>query len=501
MFFTKTEALTHDASRWDRLRWGARVDSHGALRNAERDLTEMIRENVQEDNGAKLAHTFGGEVFARLCEDPATIEGADSWASRAQSIVSDVPEFEALRAAVANDPDMAALATKEILSAVSKGLPAILAADKVKEQEQDGQDGQEQGNPGQPGQGAPAPGQGDQDGGDAPQPGPSREEAAMRSVLRRAIGAATQEITDAREALEGLAPGMGSTPASHEQEDTTRLTLASMLLNNPAFREVLRRAGKLRRMAASDAKRRAPGVGTMVGLERGADLGRVLPSELARLSHPTLRLLAFKGIAERSLMQYKVESHEPQGRGPIVVLVDESGSMAGDSTRWAKAAVIAAIRQGQAEGRSVSVAFFDTEILAAYNLDKDGRAHNLTTSAPVESTGIFGKTQDVIRACLTRGIAGGTDFTAPISWALDILENGDDRADIILVTDGEANISEDALARLTEQKERGARLYALTVGAGNASALEGMATEVLALDRIPENEIADRLARAVPTSP
>jgi len=490
MFFTKTEALTHEASRWDRLRWGARVDAHGALRVAEKDLTDMIRENVQKDNGAKLAHTFGGEVFARLCEDPAAIEGADSWASRAQSIVSDVPEFEALRAAVANDPDMAALATKEILAAVSQGLPAILASDKVKEMEREGQDGQEQSNPGQ----------GDQDGeGDTPQP--SRQEAAMRAILRRAIGKASSQVAEAREALEGLAPGMGSTPATHEQEDTTRLTLAAMLLDNPAFREVLRRAGKLRRMAASDAKRRAPGVGTLVGLERGADLGRVLPSQLSRLVHPRLRLLVMKDIAERALMQYKIEGQEPQGRGPIVVLVDESGSMKGDSTRWAKAAVIAAIRQGQAEGRAVSVAFFDTQILGAYRLDKDGTAHNLTRYAPVESTGVFGKTQDVIQACLTRGTAGGTDFTAPISWALDILENGDDRADIILVTDGRANISEDALARLTEQKERGARLYALTVGVGDVSALETMATEVLALDVIPEDEIAGRLARAVPTSP
>ena len=240
----------------------------------------------------------------------------------------------------------------------------------------------------------------------------------MRSALRRAIEQATETVADAREALEGLAPGMGTAPPSYEQDDTTRLTLAEMLISNPAFAEVLRRAGKLRRMADAKAKRKAPGVGTIVGLERGADLGRVLPSQLARLKHPKLRMLVMKDFADRALMQYRIESQEPQGRGPIILMVDESGSMEGNPNMWAKAAVIAAIRQGQAQKRPVALCFFDTRILGAWFMDADGTVWNATRSAPAVKLDQYGTVGDLIMECLRRGTAGGTDFSAPFQWSV-----------------------------------------------------------------------------------
>lgn len=476
MFFTAEAALTHEATRWDRVRWSMRADAHTGLRDAEREVADALvtieREggdvDAQQVNG--LARTFAGEVFARLAEDPAEVEGAGGWAKKAQSVVDELPEFEALRAAVEHDADMAALATKEILRAVAEKLPALAKSEP--EDEQSGQGG-----------------------------APSRDRAALRSALRRAIEQASESVAEAREALEGLAPGMGSTPPSHEQDDTTRLTLADMLVKNQAFREVLRRAGKLRRIAQAKAKTRGAGVGTVVGVERGSDLGRVLPSQLARLTHPAMRTLVKKDIAERALMQYRVEGHEPKGRGPIVLLVDESGSMSGSPQQWAKAVVIAAIRQGQAEKRPVAVCFFDTRILGAWMMEADGTVHNATCTAPAVKTTAFGKVGDLVTECLRRSTAGGTDFSAPFQWALSVLEEGDDRADMILVTDGYADADADTRARLSAQRTRGTRVYALTVGGGDASSLRDLADDVIPLDRIPEADIADRLAAAVPTTP
>ena len=51
---------------------------------------------------------------------------------------------------------------------------------------------------------------------------------------------------------------------------------------------------------------------------------------------------------------------------------------------------------------------------------------------------------------------GGTDFEEPLGRALDLVteQRGYRRGDIVFITDGEAQVSEDFLRRLTELKRR-----------------------------------------------
>lgn len=466
---TTDTALTYNARRWDRVRWERRADEHEGIRQSELTFADRLIDvpSAERKSARQDARTFAGEVFSRLVGNPERLETpAAPWAGKAQDAIDEIPEFAGLAEQVRGDSDMAALATRHLLDSVGERL-ASLDADETPEGE------------------------------------PSRAAAGMRAALRRGLAKATEEVVEAREALEGLAPGMGSAPTPSEQEDTTRLMLAKMLTENPAFREVLRRAGMLRRMAASTAKRRAKGVGTVVGLERGADLGRVLPAGLARLRHRRMRTLVHKDIAERALLQYRIEGHEPQGRGPIVLLVDESYSMTGRGMRWAKAAVIAAIRQGVAEKRPVWLAYFDTQVLNAYHLEADGTAHAISTTDPAEVIGSrWGNVSDLTREALTRGASGGTDFGPALAWGLDVLERAEERADMILVTDGLAHADAATVERLTAQKERGTRLFGLTVNGGRLSpTIEALCTEAVDLDETPEEGLPGRLAGTVPTAP
>lgn len=459
MLFDHATALTHAATRWDRIRWEHRVSANAGLECAEMDLARALRDangkaGIDPGKTARDARAFAGEVFSRVISDPDELDQAVPWAKRAQDLASSLEGFDGLRAALAGDPDLGAIATRRILEAVAERLPALLETDEDDEQ------------------------------------AARRAEGKFRAGVRRALKAAQEDVAEAREALEGIAPGMGSVPATHEQQDPTRLALADMLLRNPRFSEVLRRAGKLRRIAQSKATRRARGVGTIVGLERGADLGRVLPAQLARLQHPALRALALKDMAERALMQYRVEGREPQGRGPIVIMVDESSSMEGHSELWAKAVVIAAVRQAQAEQRPVSLCYFDHRIRTKIRIFADG-------SADQPYANVAGVVQDA----LTRRPAGGTSFNDPLTWGMDELENGADRADLIMVTDGWADASDEVLARLEAQRERGTRVFGLLVGGGRMGGLGPLCDEVVDLDATPEDQIADRLAGAVPVGP
>jgi hypothetical protein len=48
------------------------------------------------------------------------------------------------------------------------------------------------------------------------------------------------------------------------------------------------------------------------------------------LADPDLEDLFYLRFAERGLMQYDMVGYEPQGQGPIIIAIDESGSMTTD---------------------------------------------------------------------------------------------------------------------------------------------------------------------------
>ena len=73
----------------------------------------------------------------------------------------------------------------------------------------------------------------------------------------------------------------------------------------------------------------------------GGDVGRLLPAELARLVVPELELDALRRIAERQAMCREHHAAEPVGKGPVIVCVDESGSMEGEKDHTAKALALA----------------------------------------------------------------------------------------------------------------------------------------------------------------
>jgi len=83
------------------------------------------------------------------------------------------------------------------------------------------------------------------------------------------------------------------------------------------------------------------GLDDVVGVEPGGDVGRLLPSELARLMIPELELDTLRRIAERQALCREHHATESVGKGPIIVSIDESGSMEGEKAHTAKALALA----------------------------------------------------------------------------------------------------------------------------------------------------------------
>lgn len=435
--------LVYDTTRWERLLFDARVGA-GAVRDAVQTIASAdaaispADRPVAAPNSKTNARDFGTEVFARLYADPAKLDepAGPAWVKGAHEVMDGLPELDGLRETVAGDPDMAALAAAEIMHAIAAKLPELAEAEQKRAN------------------------------GDVN--GASAEAAAVRSALRRGIGIAGRRIEDAREALAGLAPGLEAAPPTHEQADGKRLALAERLLKEPRLREVLRRAGRIQRLARDRRTTRDEHAKQeVVDIERGADLARILPAGLVRLRHPLLRKLALREIVERQAIQYRLEGRETLGRGPIVVLLDRSGSMSGDPELWASATAIALLGAGAREKRAVTVVEF-TAVVDGVSRFAAGSGERLASADPaqVQATGI--PLSALALGIASRSSSGGTDFGPVLRYGLRAGAL-DDRADLVIVTDGLADADEGARAALADAKKRGLRLWALTVNGGSLS--------------------------------
>jgi uncharacterized protein with von Willebrand factor type A (vWA) domain len=382
---------------------------------------------------------FARELYARMYADPAKLdEPAPGWPAIAHAALSDLPEWTDLREAVAGDADFAAIGTTRMMEALIDKAEALTEAAEAAEAEAAGTD---------PVQGMPT------------------AEDRIRAALRSAARDAAHDVAEARQLLNGLAPGLGSAPRDTDAAgNTDRVRLAEMLKNNESLRRVMRMVGRMMRVTQAP-RVKAAAYEEIVDVERGGDVARLLPSTLALLDDPDLEWIALRDIAERSALQYRLEGTEPQGRGPICVLADASGSMSGPPMELACALTIAAVQTALRERRPITVMAFDTRILDRIHFDAHGHV-----SAPDHGAGLT-VAAAVMRIAGWRAI-GGTSFDCAFTAALDAgVEQ--DRADLVFITDGYCGASPQIMDRLTAAKARGLRVFGMCVNGGSIGA--GMA--------------------------
>ena len=204
------------------------------------------------------------------------------------------------------------------------------------------------------------------------------------------------------------------------------------------------------------------------GIERSDRIDSMLPSEAALLTHPILRKLWHARRAERALLAYhrmgteleritvKTESTVAETRqrprperGPIIVCLDTSGSMAGLPEQIAKAITLEAVRRAAQEKRLCQ--------LYAFSGPGDVRAHTLS----LDPRGLV-----ALLDFLTSSFHGGTDVDAPLAAAIARLDHEKwSRADVLLVSDGQFAASTALTRRVTHARDSlQARFHGLLIG-------------------------------------
>jgi uncharacterized protein with von Willebrand factor type A (vWA) domain len=263
------------------------------------------------------------------------------------------------------------------------------------------------------------------------------------------------------------------------------LRLRALLSQLTELREIIRALGRLhatsegptvaeslfvpvRRLEEELATVHSPHVASETrGIERSGDISRMLPSEAVMLGHPKLRLLWHARRAERALVTYRVEGMEVERtiverecieeqhrerprpeRGPIIAVIDTSGSMHGLPERVAKAIVLEALRTAHAEKRRC--------LLFAYSGPGQVSEHELDTTA--EGVGR-------LLVFLGTSFGGGNDEAGLMAQVVARLEREQwQKADVLFVSDGEWPAPTSLLQSVARTRELGTRIHGVQIG-------------------------------------
>ena len=254
----------------------------------------------------------------------------------------------------------------------------------------------------------------------------------LRSEIRDALKQTTEETESLSDALKQYhgwdkLTGVGSRVSPEEA-----FKAADIMLNHPEskkIKEIAMLTGRMSHISfkTKKAKVDVPIMEQWSGVTEGRNVTKLLPQELVALKNPALRSDFLKRFADGKLLQYEIDPYQPAGKGPLVVCIDESGSMNGQREIWAKAVALALLKIAQKERRSYALVRFNS---LAEQPEYFHPKKRVKTSNIMEVFSGF--------------LSGGTSFEEPLKSAFSIIKKHKayKRSDIVFVTDGESAIND-----------------------------------------------------------
>jgi uncharacterized protein with von Willebrand factor type A (vWA) domain len=282
--------------------------------------------------------------------------------------------------------------------------------------------------------------------------GAARRQPRVTAQVERAL----QDLETTREDTEQWSLHLGG---GHQSSPGAQIELGHQLARNPKLKRMAQLVGRMRESARALRQRlfeRANAEVFSVGL--GAELSRLLPPELLSLRHPVLRRDFSRRFVEGELLVYALRAREEKGRGPMVVCLDGSSSMAGDKEIWSKAVTLTLLDIATRERRRFRSICFASAETPLQILDLNPRQRYAPDLHQVFTLAEYFP-------------GGGTDFQKPLSAALDCLRRANrSRGDIVFITDGECRVDPDWLRDFKREKDKlGFSLFSVLIDVGPSS--------------------------------
>jgi len=396
-------------------------------KSLEPDIPKSAKEEFEPDN---LAADFFGAAFdwepelAKKCKNERV--------SRYMKNLMETAEFKELHEETAFDENASEFATAHF----AKGYVALLTKEIEEEEERKAKG----------------------------LPEKTDEEKDMSALLAAggALSEAKSDVSEYKEAIESLGGMGGDGSDGFSTIEQKRLAeVFRRVKDSSVLISICNLAGKYRRLAQSLQRSKAThGHDEMVGIDLGSDVSRLLTSELTMIAAGgEIEELALARLVEGSSMIRHHQSIEKDGKGPIVLVVDESGSMMGQNVEEAKALALALYWIARHQKRWC--------LLVGYSGSCEP---NYLTLPPKENK------QSELIEWLVHFYSGGSNRDVPLvelprDWPK--LEVPEGQVDVVSITDACCSISKKIASDFNRWRdEQQVRYTTIVVGGSKAGDLE-----------------------------
>lgn len=308
--------------------------------------------------------------------------------------------------------------------------------------------------------------------------------ASSQSQLRRAITAAAEKATTECEETEGILCSWGFDQGQFQRLPfDKKMELVKVLREQDKFKNMAKLVGRMRNIALASRKSKLDHMRVELhSITTGDDIAHALTQELVTLRRLALKLNLYRKLHEKQLLQYELNHRDKAGRGPIVCLIDSSGSMHGAKDEWAKAVAIGLLEIAIKERRPFSYAIFSSA------------RDELVTDTFLPSD----RSPEKVMNMVTVYLGGGTNFEKPLTWATNkISESLFNKADIVMITDGECAVSDKFLAEfLSLKKAKEFSVYSILIGQ-RAYELQRWSDEVFDVTDLLDDNVPEQLFNSI----
>lgn len=285
------------------------------------------------------------------------------------------------------------------------------------------------------------------------------DKAAHEAVVR-----AVEAGLDAAEKMQNIPSfGQGFQEGEPRYESPEQaLSIAEMWTTNELLNAVAELYGRLDKdMRFERSKRVVGGQDEIVDVTIGDDLRRVVTSEYASLADDDMEDDFYSRYLTSELTIYSTVGEEHAGRGPIILVGDESMSMQGERLVWMKAMALCLLNISRREKRDFAYVGFAS--------GRQVRSFQFPTRQAMDA-------QEVVEMA-SHFFNGGTTPIIGITMAVEIMDRAADfkKADIVIVSDGEAGVGPEDRRLRDYLDQKGVRIHGIGIG-GSFTYLKEMAT-------------------------
>ncbi|MFD1929527.1 VWA domain-containing protein [Sporosarcina siberiensis] len=259
-------------------------------------------------------------------------------------------------------------------------------------------------------------------------------------------------VEETRQVNEGLKSLFGGCSAGSGEAELKKiplrdqLALAEKIASTKKMKEIAEWAGRFKQVVRKKQKTKRSTSMERSGVTLGNHIERLLPMELGFYIHPLTRKDFLRRFVDGQTMQYEQKGREVLGKGPIILCLDQSGSM-DKLDAQSKGFTLALMSIAKKQRRNFCLILFSTR-----------------TQVLTYGKGSI-KSSDMITLAQTF-LGGGTDFTLALTQAVNTInESAFKEADLIFVTDGEDCLENLFLEEFVKQKkEKEFNVLSLVIG-------------------------------------